>query len=556
MTQRRFLPRLSLLRTHLRTLRTSALLAALAAALLCAPPAQAETLRWARSTDASTLDPHALNNGPNHNLLHQIYEPLIIRTADGKLLPTLATSWALTADPSVWEFKLRKGVKFHDGSLFTADDVLFSLRRARSATSDMRSLLTSITDVTKVDAFTVHIRTNGPNPLLPASLINIQILSAAWAKAHGAEQPQNALAKEENYATRNANGTGPYVIASREQDTRTVLRQFPGYWGKGLFPLEIDELVYLPIKSQATRVAALLSGEVDFVQDLPIQDIARLSADPRFRINQAAENRTIFLGLNVGAAPLSHSDVKDKNPLADLRVRQAFQLAIDRQAIKRAVMRGLSVPTNIIAPPFVHGYEKSFGAVGKADLVQARKLLAEAGYPNGFGITLHCTNDRYLNDEAICQAIAGFLGRIGVKTAVSSRPLAIQTAAINNQETDFYLYGWGVPTYDSAYVFDYLVHTRGKNGRGNTNATRYSNAELDSQIVSLASEGDARKRDATIHSIWSTVQKELIYLPLHDQIQTYAMVRKFDIPVNPSNTPYFKLFKQPGARQAAVAGAQ
>lgn len=515
----------------------------LAATLLGTSAAEAETLRWARSTDASTLDPHALNNGPNHNLLHQVYEPLIIRTADGKLLPTLATSWALTSDPTVWEFKLRKGVKFHDGSLFTADDVLFSLQRARAPTSDMRSLLVSISDVTKVDPFTVRIKTSGPNPLLPDNLINIQILNAAWAKTHGVEQPQNASAKEETYATRNVNGTGPYTLVSREQDSRTVLKLFPGYWGRGQFPLEIDELVYLPIKSPATRVAALLSGEVDFVQDLPIQDIARLRADPKLRVNQAAENRTIFLGLNVGAAPLTYSDVKDKNPLADRRVRQAFQLAIDRNAIQSAVMRGLSVPTNIIAPPFVHGYDKAFGAVGKSDAVQAKKLLAEAGYPNGFGITLHCTNDRYLNDEAICQAVSGFLGRIGVKTTVVARPLAIQTAAINNQDTDFYLYGWGVPTYDSAYIFDYLVHTRGKNARGATNATRYSNTEVDRQIVSLASEGDTKKRDATIKSIWTTVQTELIYLPLHDQIQTYAMVRKFDIPVNPSNTPYFKLFK-------------
>lgn len=515
----------------------------LAATLLGTSAAEAETLRWARSTDASTLDPHALNNGPNHNLLHQVYEPLIIRTADGKLLPTLATSWALTSDPTVWEFKLRKGVKFHDGSLFTADDVLFSLQRARAPTSDMRSLLVSISDVTKVDPFTVRIKTSGPNPLLPDNLINIQILNAAWAKTHGVEQSQNASAKEETYATRNVNGTGPYTLVSREQDSRTVLKLFPGYWGRGQFPLEIDELVYLPIKSPATRVAALLSGEVDFVQDLPIQDIARLRADPKLRVNQAAENRTIFLGLNVGAAPLTYSDVKDKNPLADRRVRQAFQLAIDRNAIQSAVMRGLSVPTNIIAPPFVHGYDKAFGAVGKSDAVQAKKLLAEAGYPNGFGITLHCTNDRYLNDEAICQAVSGFLGRIGVKTTVVARPLAIQTAAINNQDTDFYLYGWGVPTYDSAYIFDYLVHTRGKNARGATNATRYSNTEVDRQIVSLASEGDTKKRDATIKSIWTTVQTELIYLPLHDQIQTYAMVRKFDIPVNPSNTPYFKLFK-------------
>ncbi|MDR7378415.1 peptide/nickel transport system substrate-binding protein [Rhodoferax ferrireducens] len=532
------------------------LVSALVAALLGTPAGHAETLRWARSTDASTLDPHALNNGPNHNLLHQVYEPLIIRNADGKLLPTLAASWALTRDPTVWEFKLRKGVKFHDGSLFTADDVLFSLQRARAPTSDMRSLLVSITDVVKVDPFTVHIKTSGPNPLLPDNLINIQILSAAWAKAHGVEQPQNASAKEETYATRNVNGTGPYTLVSREQDSRTVLKLFPGYWGRGQFPLEIDELVYLPIKSPATRVAALLSGEVDFVQDLPIQDIARLRADPKLRVNQAAENRTIFLGLNVGTAPLTYSDVKDKNPLADRRVRQAFQLAIDRNTLQTAVMRGLSVPTNIIAPPFVHGYEKAFGAVGKSDAAQAKKLLAEAGYPNGFGITLHCTNDRYLNDEAICQAVSGFLGRIGVKTTVVSRPLAIQTAAINNQDTDFYLYGWGVPTYDSAYIFDYLVHTRGKNARGATNATRFSNAEVDRQIVSLASEGDAKKRDATIKSIWTTVQKELIYLPLHDQIQTYAMVRKFDIPVNPSNTPYFKFFKVSNSASSTAAAAQ
>ena len=520
-----------------------ALAATLAAALLAAPAVHAETLRWARSADASTLDPHAVNNGPNHNLLHQVYEPLIIRTADGKLLPTLATSWRRTDDPTVWEFQLRKGVKFHDGSVFTADDAVFSLLRAKSPTSDMKSLLVSITEVTKASPFVIRIKTAGPNPLLPDNLTNIQILSAAWSRSHNVEQPQNASAKEETYATRNVNGTGPYTLASREQDVRTVLKLFPQYWGRGQFPLEIDELVYLPIKSPATRVAALLSGEVDFVQDLPIQDTARLRADPRLRVNQAAENRVIFFGLNVGNAPLKYSDVKDRNPLADRRVREAFQLAIDRNAIKTAVMRGMSVPTNIIAPPFVHGYDKAFDVVGKPDVARAKALLAQAGYPNGFGITLHCTNDRYLNDEAICQAAAGFLGRIGVKTTVVSRPLAIQTAAINNLDTDFYLYGWGVPTYDSAYIFDYLVHTRGKNARGATNATRYSNPELDAKIVSLSSEGDQKQRDATIKSIWTTVQNELVYLPLHDQIQTYAMVRKFDIPVNPSNTPYFKLFK-------------
>lgn len=526
-------------------IRPLALAIALGSAALFAPALlHAETLRWARSVDASTLDPHALNNGPNHALLHQVYEPLLIRAPDGSLQPTLAESWKPTADPKVWEFKLRKGVKFHDGSVLTADDVVFSLQRARAPTSDMKSLLVSITGVAKVDPFTVHITTGGgPNPLLPSSLTNIQILSQAWARANGVEQPQNASAKEETYATRNVNGTGPYTLVSREPDARTVLRKFPGYWGRGQFPLGIDELVYLPIKAPATRVAALLSGEVDFVQDLPIQDIARLQADSKLRVTQAAENRTIFLGLNVGAEPLKYSDVKDKNPLADLRVRQAFQLAIDRAALQKAVMRGLSVPANIISPPFVHGYDKAFDVVGKADAAQAKKLLAEAGYPNGFAITLHCTNDRYINDEAICQAVAGFLGRAGVKVSVVARPLAIHSAAINNQDTDFYLYGWGVPTYDAAYIFDYLVHTRGKASRGATNATRYSNPELDAKILSLASEGDTKVRDAAIKAVWTQVQKDLIYLPLHHQILTFAMARRFDIPVNPSGAIYFKYYK-------------
>lgn len=509
-------------------------------ALTTAPALQAQTLRWARSTDATTLDPHAVNNAPNHGLLHQIYEPLLIRLPDGSLQPTLAESWKLTTDPTVWEFRVRKGVKFHDGSALTADDVVFSLQRARAETSDMKSLLVSIAEVRKTDPFTVQIRTAGPNPLLPNSLVSIYVMNHAWARQHKVEQPQSLTAQAETHATRNENGTGPYVLTAREQDSRTVLRRFSDYWGRGQFPLDIEELVYLPIKAPATRVAALLSGEVDFVQDLPVQDVDRLLADKRLRVNQAPENRVIFLGLNVGDSPLKYSDVTDKNPLADARVREAFQLAIDRKAIQTAVMRGQSVPTNTLAPPFVHGYDKAFDVVEKSDPAKARALLAEAGYPNGFGITLHCTNDRYLNDEAICQAIAGFLARVGVKVNVIARPLAQQSAAMGKLDTDFYIYGWGVPTYDSAYIFDYLVHTRGQAGRGATNATRFSDPALDAQIVALASEADTQRRDATLKQVWEKVQSERFYLPLHSQILSYGMVRQLDIPVSASGPVYFK----------------
>lgn len=520
-----------------RLLVTATLLAALLPSL-----SPATTLRWARSTDASTLDPHAVNNGPNLNLLQQIYEPLLIRGPDGSQLPTLATSWKLTADPSVWEFKLRQGVRFHDGTALSADDVVFSIKRAKAPSSDMKALLVSIADVIKVDAHTVHIKTTGPNPILPASLSNILIVSANWARANRVETPRNPADGEDSHATRHTNGTGPYQLVSREPDSRTVLKQFDRYWGKGSFPLEISELVYLPIKAPATRVVALLSGEVDFVQDVPISDIARLSEDARLRVTQAPENRVIFLGFNVGEGELKYADVKGRNPLADRRVREAFHLAIDREALKRIVMRGLSVPTGIIAPPFVHGYDKRLDVLPKPSVEQARALLAAAGYPEGFGITLHCTNDRYLNDEAICTAVAGFLGKIGVKVTVVARPLAIQTAALNSQDTDFYLYGWGVPTLDSAYIFDYLFHSRSAS-RGSANATRYANPALDQKIAALSTEGDVRKRDANIAEIWSTLQKEQIYLPLHNQILTYASTRRFDIPVNPTSSPFFKFYK-------------
>jgi peptide/nickel transport system substrate-binding protein len=515
----------------------------LAAGLLQAVAVQAETVRWARAADPATLDPHAVNTGTNFNLLHQIYEPLIIRTDDGKLQGAIATSWALTSDPTVWEFKLRPGVKFHDGTLLTADDVVFSLRRAQAPTSQLKSLLSSVDTVTKVDPLTVRVKTKGPNLIFPNNLTNLFILSEAWARANKAEASQDVTSKTENFATRNVNGTGPYTLVSREVDTRTVLRQFPQYWGRGQFPLQVTELVYLPIKSPATRVAALLSGEVDFLQDLPAQDVARLKADNRLRITEGPENRSIFLGLNVGAKELKYGDVKGKNPLADPKVREAMGLAIDRDAIKTAVMRGQSIPSGIIAPRFVNGYEKAFAAYPKPNVAQAKKLLADAGYPNGFGLTLHTPNDRYVNDEAISTAISGFLGRIGIKTTVVARPIALHSVAIQQADTDFYLFGWGVPTYDSAYVFDYLVHTRGKDGRGPTNATGYSNPDIDAKIVSLASESDKARRDATIKAIWQTVQQERFYIPLHDQVLTYASNPKLDIPVSPENTPYFKFVK-------------
>jgi peptide/nickel transport system substrate-binding protein len=516
-------------------------IALLAATALATAAADARSLKWARSGDALTLDPHAQNEGPTHALNHHLYEPLLIRDAQGKEVPALATSWKVTDDASVWEFKLRPNVKFHNGNAFNADDVVFSMERARSPTSDMKGNLTSIDTITKVDDLTVHIKTKGPNPLLPNNFVDIFIMDKEWSEANNVQKPQDFKNKEENFAVRNANGTGPFQLVSREPDVKTVMKRNDSYWGIGQVPLEITELLYIPIKADATRLAALLSGEVDFVQDVPVQDIERLKSQPNLRVNIGPENRTIFFGMDVASADLKTDNVQGKNPFADKRVRQAMNMALNRQAIQRIAMRGQSVPTGAMAAPFVHGWTKELDAVPTGDANTAKKLLADAGYPSGFSITLHCPNDRYVNDEAICQAAVGMWGQIGVKVNLVSQSKSIHFPLIqrNPPETEFYLLGWGVPTFDSEYTFAYLYHTR-NDKFGSWNGIRYSNPEVDKMIEGLSSEIDKAKRDATIARLWALFKEETLYLPVHHQTLAYAMKAGFDVPVDVSNQPKLK----------------
>lgn len=504
--------------------------------------ADAETLRWARQGDSLTLDPHAQNEGPTHALAHQIYEPLLHRDMDGTIVPALAESWSITDDPKVWEFKLREGVAFHDGSAFNADDVVFSMKRAMKPTSAMKELLSSVEDVVKVDDTTVHFKTKGPNPLLPANLTNLFIMDEEWATKNNVAEPQNFEAGETNYAVTNANGTGAFQLVSRVPDSRTVMTANTNYWGKGEFPLEVTEIIYTPIKEDATRVAALLSGEVDLIQDVPVQDLERVAADTNLKVENAPQNRTIFFGMNVAEDDIPSDNVEGRNPLSDVRVREAINTAVDRDAIQRVVMRGQSQPTGVIMPPFVNGWTEALDAYPKADVEKAKALLAEAGYENGFGITLNCPNDRYINDEAICQAVTGMLGRIGIKVTLDSKPKAQHFPLITKKETDFYMLGWGVPTFDSEYIFNFLVHTS-TDTMGSWNGTRYSNPELDQKIQSLATETDLEKRNATIAEIWDVVQSQTLYVPIHHQVLNWGMKNEIDFSVQPEDQPHFKYLK-------------
>ncbi|MGS4947176.1 ABC transporter substrate-binding protein [Meridianimarinicoccus sp. RP-17] len=521
------------------TRTTGLLTATLLATTAMAPFAQAETLRWARAGDSLTLDPHAQNEGPTHTIAHQIYEPLLIRDMTGAFEPALATDWAPSPDdPNVWVFNLREGVTFHDGAAFDASDVVFSIERAQTEDSDMKELLTSIVEVRAPDPLTVEFVTDGPNPILPSNLTNLFIIDEDWARANDAVEVQDYEGGEETFAARNANGTGPYVLNSREPDVRTVMTRFEEYWGMDQFPLDVTEIVYTPIQNAATRVAALLSGEVDIIQDMPVQDLGRVAGTDGLDVRTAPQNRTIFFGMNMGAADIETDSVEGANPFADARVRQAMNMAINRDAIKQVVMRGQSQPAGMIAPPFVNGWTAELDATS-TDVAAAKALMEEAGYGDGFSVQLDCPNDRYINDEGICQAVVGMMAQIGVTVNLEAMPKAQFFPLISNRTTNFYMLGWGVPTYDSEYIFNFLVHSA-EGDRGSWNATGYSNPELDAMIQSLASETDLDARNDTIAAIWEVVQAETIYLPIHHQVLNWGVASNVAIEVDPEDQPKIK----------------
>jgi peptide/nickel transport system substrate-binding protein len=509
--------------------------AALLATTMLASAASAETVRWARASDTLTLDPHSQNQGVTHNFAHHIYETLMDRDAAGTLTPRLATEWYLKeGDDTVWVFKLREGVTFHDGAAFTAEDVVFSLDRARSEGSNMKQLHAVVTGVSAVDDYTVEVQMAGPSPLYPNNVTNTFIMDKTWSEANNVTKVQDFAAGETNYAVLNTNGTGPYILQSREVDVRSVLTINDNHWAET--KPAVTEIIYLPIADAATRVAALLSGDVDIVQDVPVQDIERLSSTDGLKVETGPENRVIYFGYKFGEEPLKSSNITDSNPFNNPLVREAMELALDRDAIRQVVMRGQSIPTGVANPPFVNGWTPELDAYPAPDVERAKELLAEAGYPNGFSVTLDTPNNRYVNDEAISTAYVGMLGRIGIQVTLASRPIAEHSPLILNSYTDFYLLGCGVPTFDSAYVFNDLVHSKTET-HGTYNVGLYSNPELDKKIISLGTQTDLDARNATIAEIWEVVKADRVLLPVHNQVLAYAMRSDITLPVHPENQP-------------------
>jgi peptide/nickel transport system substrate-binding protein len=493
------------------------LLLVLALAVL---PAHAANLKWAAQNDILTLDPHSQNHATTNSVLQHTYEGLTRYTKDYKTEPSLAVSWKQLSDTH-WRFNLRKGVKFHDGADFTADDVVFSFGRIQQKQGTMQIYVTGVKEVVKVDDHTVDFILSGPVPILLRNIVDFRIMSRAWAEKHRSQNVQDYAKKEETYASRNTNGTGPYMIKGWAPDKEITFTHFKQWWGK--LDGNATDVVYNPIKSDATRVSALLAGDVDLVTDLPVQDVDRLRKDGKTKVLDGHEVRTIFIGMDQHADELKYSSVKGKNPFKDVRVRKALNMAVDREAIKRVVMRGLSIPAGIMVAPGVHGYSKDIDIVIKPDPAGAKKLLTEAGYPDGFEFTLDCPNNRYVNDEKICQALVGMWAKAGLKVRLNSIPFANFIPKILNFDSSAYLLGWGVATFDAQYALQSLVRTKTTGADGNFNQGRISDPKLDTTIDAIKIATDPKARDALLREGLVVTRDQHYYVPIHHQLRPWAM---------------------------------
>ncbi len=507
------------------TLSRFSFAAVAAAFLLSASFSDAKTLRWSSQGDYLTADPMAQNELLTNSINGHVYESLVERGKKLEILPSLAVSWKQTS-PTVWVFNLRKGVKFHDGSDFTADDVVFSIKRLQGPTSNFRVYGNAVGEPRKIDAYTVELTTPVPNPVMLEMLANsLFMMSKAWCEKNNAVKTQDFTNKEESHTARNAMGTGPFTLVSRDPDVKSVFKKNPSWWGlkEGRFDGNIDEIVYTPVKEGNTRMSALLSGQLDFVLDPPVQDIDKLKQDKSVKVYEGRENRVIFLQMDQARDELLYSNVKGKNPFKDVRVRKAFYQAIDVNAINKTVMRGLSIPTAINLPnPEKAGIPKEMDKRYPLDINASKKLLAEAGYPNGFEVQLDCPNNRYINDEKICVAVAGMLAKAGVTIKVNAIPRAQYFPKAQKMDISFCMLGWGGATTDAIFTLQPVLHSRNDKGDGDYNWGNYKDPEFDAMVDSAKGDTDPKHRQETINKAMKYFQEHVYMIPLHLQVIPWA----------------------------------
>lgn len=521
-------------------MKTRLLLACIALCTLVPTLVDAKDFRWATQGDAATLDPHSQNETLNNDINNMVYDYLVLRDRQEftKIIPALAVSWT-NPSPTTWIFKLRPGVKFHDGTPFTADDVVFSYDRALASTGTFSLYSRQVGKARKIDDLTVEFIAEVPNPVMMTTLLNVMIMSKAWSEKHGVSKAADFRKKEESFATRNAMGTGPFKLVAWEQGVKIVHRKNPDWWGikEGHYSGNIDNIEYRPIANSATRMAALKTGEIDFVLDPSVQDVLRLKNDPDIRIWEGYEQRLIYIGFDQARDQLLYSDVKGKNPFKDKRVRLALYQAIDINALKTQVMRGLSIPTgNPLPAGLAAGVPAERETRFAFDPAMARRLLAEAGYAKGFGFTLNCPNDRYVNDEKICVALAAMWARIDLNVRVESMTKANFFPKIQSGDTSAFLAGWGGGATDAIFILKPVMHSKDGKGAGESNYGNVKVAELDTLIDKLEGEMNVAERQDMINRATKMIQDEVIIIPLHRQVIPWASRKNVTVLHRPNNS--------------------
>jgi peptide/nickel transport system substrate-binding protein len=505
-----------------------------AAALGLAAGAHAKTFKWAADSDPGSMDPHSRNVASTLSMLSNIYEPLIRRNKELSLEPALAVKWEAT-NPTTWRFTLRQGVKWQDGSPFTADDVVFTYGRTKGPGSLLGTVLRGSTAIKKIDDHTVEFTMAGPNPTFPQQMSSWLIMSKAWSEKNNTTKATDLTKNEVSYSTMNAMGTGPFILKSRGADGKIVMVPNPGWWDKAEHNL--TEVIFTPIANPATRSAALLSGEVDMVHTLPVNAIPRVMEQKGLRVMRKAELRTMLFFIDQLRDELIDSSVKGKNPFKDVRVRQAMAMAIDAESMSRQVMRGVSVPNYLLVGPGINAFDAALNVAPKRDIAAAKKLMADAGYPNGFEVGMQCSNDRYVNDEFICTAAVAMLARVGIRVNLKVMPFnQIIKHLSPPYETSLILAGWLPATYDAHDALYNLTASRNKElQRGIFNVGGYANPKLDDLVMKAGVELDAKARDTMLQQALQIVRDDVAVIPIHQQVIVWAAKDSVELVQNADN---------------------
>jgi peptide/nickel transport system substrate-binding protein len=516
------------------------MLAALAFAGAATPAGADNVLRYTADNEVQTFDPHSVWHHATTIATGQIYERLLNVSCELELEPALATAWR-TVDPLTWEFELRPGVRFHDGTPLTAEDVVFSIDRARGKVSEFNFMLDSVERVEAVEPGTVRIVTTRPNALLPMQVRVIGIMSEQWAKRHGLLTAEPSDAAQEPYASLHANGTGPFRLVAVEPHQSYVLERNPDWWGRELWPHNVDRIEFATNYDYAAALEALLDGRTTFLPWALPDQFERLKRAPGIKLEETTTIRSAFLVLNQGSAELESSNVRGRNPFKDRRVRQALYQAIDVERLIRDDEKGYALPAGMPIGPLINGYAPELDQRLPYDPEKAKALLAEAGYGDGFSVQMDIAGGWTLESETI----AAMLGQVGIEVDTVVQPPERMLRKIARGDTDFYLRGLGYGTLDSLEAFKVLYRSGVRN---HVNATGYSDRRVDALIDALEAEMSPEGRGALIDQLWRIVLDEIVYVPLFHIRGVWAMREELDLPIHPYLYPIFRYaHMRPGA---------